>query len=56
MVSKLADTLNAEVVLGTINNVTEAMDWLGYTYLYVRMLQSPQLYGISYDIAVGFCY
>ena len=45
VISKLPDMLNAEVVLGTISNVTDAMDWLGYTYLYVRMVHSPTLYG-----------
>lgn len=25
------------------------MNWLGYTYLYIRMLRSPTLYGISHD-------
>lgn len=34
-VSKLADNLNAEIVLGTIRNRDEAVQWLGYTYLYV---------------------
>ncbi|CAD5210662.1 unnamed protein product [Bursaphelenchus okinawaensis] len=51
MVSKLPDMLNAEIVLGTINNVNDAMEWIGYTYLYVRMIHSPTLYGISHDIA-----
>lgn len=51
LISKLPDMLNAEVVLGTVNNVTDAMDWLGYTYLYVRMIHSPTLYGISHDVA-----
>lgn len=32
-VSKLADNLNAEIVLGTIRNRDEAVQWLGYTYL-----------------------
>jgi pre-mRNA-splicing helicase BRR2 len=36
LVAKLADNLNAEVVLGTIRNRDEAVQWLGYTYLYVR--------------------
>lgn len=54
MIAKLPDSLNAEVVLGTISNVNEAMDWLGYTYLYVRMLREPTLYGISVDVAVIF--
>ncbi|EJD74040.1 U5 small nuclear ribonucleoprotein helicase [Loa loa] len=49
LISKLADTLNAEIVLGTINNVSDAMNWLGYTYLYVRMVKSPALYGISHE-------
>ena len=34
-VAKLADNLNAEIVLGTIRNRDEAVQWLGYTYLYV---------------------
>lgn len=32
-VSKLADNLNAEIVLETVRNRQEAVDWLGYTYL-----------------------
>ncbi|VDK17837.1 unnamed protein product, partial [Anisakis simplex] len=50
MISKLADMLNAEIVLGTINNVSDAMNWMGYTYLYVRMIKAPGLYGISGDM------
>lgn len=47
MVGKLPDNLNAEVCLGTISNVREAANWLGYTYLYVRMLRNPALYGVT---------
>lgn len=47
MVTQLADQLNAEVVLGTVANVREAVNWLAYTYLYVRMLRNPSLYGID---------
>lgn len=50
-VSKLADNLNAEIVLGTIRNRDEAVAWLGYTYLYVRMLRTPSLYSITPDYA-----
>ncbi|MCJ1427973.1 DEIH-box ATPase [Sticta canariensis] len=46
-ISKLADNLNAEVVLGNIRNRDEAVDWLGYTYLFVRMLRSPGLYSVG---------
>jgi len=48
-IQKLADNLNAEVVLGTVHNLKEAVDWLGYTYLYIRMLRNPTLYGVSHD-------
>ncbi|CAG8517169.1 20044_t:CDS:2, partial [Racocetra fulgida] len=48
-ISKLADNLNAEIVLGTVRNRDEAVQWLGYTYLYIRMLRNPTLYGISLD-------
>ncbi|KAF6205050.1 hypothetical protein GE061_019217 [Apolygus lucorum] len=44
----LADNLNAEVSLGTITNVSEAVEWLSYTYLYVRMRINPQVYGLNY--------
>ncbi|KAI8321181.1 Sec63-domain-containing protein [Martensiomyces pterosporus] len=47
LVSRLADSLNAEVALGTIRSRDDAVEWLGYTYLYVRMLRSPSVYGVS---------
>lgn len=50
-IRKLADNLNAEVVLGTVRTRDEAVEWLGYTYLYVRMLRSPGLYGVGADYA-----
>ncbi|XP_035776945.1 activating signal cointegrator 1 complex subunit 3-like [Anopheles albimanus] len=45
----LADNLNAEVTLGTISNVDEAIVWLSYTYLFVRMRMNPQCYGLHYQ-------
>lgn len=45
----LADNLNAEITLGTICNIDEAIEWLSYTYLFVRMRLNPQVYGMSYD-------
>jgi pre-mRNA-splicing helicase BRR2 len=47
LISRLADALNAELVLGTIQTVQDAVNWLGYTYLYVCMLRSPMLYGVQ---------
>ena len=37
----------AEIVLGSISNTKEAVNWMAYTYLYVRMLRNPELYGIE---------
>ena len=41
--------MSAEIVLGTISNVKEAVSWLAYTYLYVRMLRNPHLYDVQVD-------
>lgn len=45
--SRLADNLNAEIVLGNVRTRDEGVEWLGYTYLYVRMLRSPGLYSVG---------
>ena len=45
----LVDHLNAEIVLGTVTTIKEAVAWLGYTYLYVRMTQNPLVYGIRWE-------
>ncbi|KAK3372516.1 Sec63 Brl domain-containing protein [Podospora didyma] len=47
LVSKLVDNLNAEVVLGNVRTRDEGVEWLGYTYLFVRMLRSPGLYSVG---------
>ncbi|CAB1334134.1 unnamed protein product, partial [Coregonus sp. 'balchen'] len=44
----MADNLNAEVSLGTVTNVEEAVRWLSYTYLYIRMRANPLAYGINH--------
>ncbi|KDO30337.1 hypothetical protein SPRG_05048 [Saprolegnia parasitica CBS 223.65] len=49
LIKTLPDHLNAEIVSGTVANMAEALVWLSYTYLNVRMLQSPMTYGMSYD-------
>ena len=47
LMSRLADNLNAEIVLGNVRNRDEGVEWLGYTYLFVRMLRSPGLYSVG---------
>ena len=41
----MIDALNAEIALGTVANVQDAVRWMGYTYLYVRMRKNPFQYG-----------
>lgn len=52
-VSRMVDNLNAEIVLGTVRNRDEGVQWLGYTYLYVRMVGSPALYNVGADYQEG---
>ncbi|AAS54603.1 AGR113Wp [Eremothecium gossypii ATCC 10895] len=49
-ISKLPDNANAEIVLGTVKNRIDIVDWLGNTYLYVRMLKDPKLYKVADEI------
>lgn len=48
-ITYLDDNLNAEIALGTISNVLEAVEWLSYTYLFVRMRINFQSYGMVYQ-------
>lgn len=48
-ISGIENALNAEIALGTVTNADEGVQWLGYTYLYVRMQKNPFLYGMSRD-------
>jgi pre-mRNA-splicing helicase BRR2 len=50
LISKLIDNLNAEIVLGTIGTAKDACEWLKYTYLYIRMLNNPTLYGCTNEM------
>ncbi|XP_055949414.1 activating signal cointegrator 1 complex subunit 3-like [Argiope bruennichi] len=44
---RIADNLNAEIALGTVTNVDEGSEWLSYTYLHVRMIRNPHVYGLK---------
>ena len=45
---RMVDNLNAEIALGTVTSVAEAVQWLGYSYLFVRMQRNPMSYGIDW--------
>ena len=38
-----------EAPVGTVTNVKEAVAWLGYTYLHVRMTKNPLAYGVPWE-------
>ncbi len=45
----MTDNMNAEIVSGTITTIEEAIDWVRYTYLFIRMHKNPICYGIGSD-------
>ncbi|KAK5660264.1 hypothetical protein OQA88_12804 [Cercophora sp. LCS_1] len=47
--SKLVDNLNAEIALGTVTTIPEAVKWIGYSYLFVRMRRNPMAYGVDWS-------
>jgi replicative superfamily II helicase len=48
-IKQLPDHLNAEIVSGTVTSIKEAVAWLRYTYLYIRMRKNPRVYGMLDD-------
>lgn len=47
LISMLIDNLNAEIVSGNVKSRADAVQWLSYSYLYVRMMISPELYKVT---------
>ncbi|KAA8496248.1 DExH-box ATP-dependent RNA helicase DExH14 [Porphyridium purpureum] len=45
----LPDHLNAEVVAGSVRSIRDAVSWLSYTYLAVRMVRNPLAYGAEWS-------
>ncbi|XP_042907198.1 probable ATP-dependent DNA helicase HFM1 isoform X4 [Parasteatoda tepidariorum] len=47
----IVEHLNAEIVLGTITDVSIAMEWLRATYLYQRVFKNPKYYGMNMELS-----
>ena len=43
------DISDLQICLGTVSTVEEAVQWLSYTYLFIRMRANPLVYGIKQD-------
>ncbi|CAG8568952.1 618_t:CDS:10 [Ambispora leptoticha] len=52
-IMSMVDNLNAEISLGTVTSVDEAIAWLGYTYLFVRMKKNPLVYGMDHETPIN---
>ena len=50
----MADALDAEISLGTVSSINDAVQWLGYTYLFVRIKKNPIAYGATFLIIQSF--
>ncbi|VDM95751.1 unnamed protein product, partial [Thelazia callipaeda] len=48
-ISRICDNLNAEVALGTVLSISEAVEWLKYTYFFIRAKLNPLAYGIPHS-------
>ncbi|KAG0132069.1 putative RNA helicase [Tuber indicum] len=46
---RIVDNLNAEVALGTVTSIEEGIQWLGYSYMFVRWKKNPLVYGIGWQ-------
>lgn len=49
LITRLVDTLNGEICNGNVSSISDGVEWLSLTYLYVRMMGSPTLYNIPMD-------
>lgn len=51
LISRITDMMNAEVALGSLIDLSSAVEWLGRTYYYIRMLKDREHYrvGPEYD-------
>ncbi|KAL0206484.1 hypothetical protein P9112_001791 [Eukaryota sp. TZLM1-RC] len=50
LIKMLPEHLNAEIVLGSISSIREAVQWLRFTFLHVRMKKNPLAYGVDWHV------
>ena len=44
---RLAETLNAEIDLGTVSNIESAIKWIQSTFYYIRLKKNPKVNTIN---------
>nr|XP_024376302.1 DExH-box ATP-dependent RNA helicase DExH17-like isoform X8 [Physcomitrium patens] len=50
LLSSIVEHLNAEIVLMTVSDCSQAIDWLKCSYLYVRIKKNPQYYCVKQGV------
>ncbi|SCU90412.1 LADA_0F03884g1_1 [Lachancea dasiensis] len=50
LIANLSDIINSEIVLGNLKTRNNAVDWLGFTYFFVRVLENPELYKVPENL------
>eukprot|EP00878_Enallax_costatus_P042421 GHUV01049777.1.p1 GENE.GHUV01049777.1~~GHUV01049777.1.p1 ORF type:complete len:363 (+),score=112.88 GHUV01049777.1:73-1089(+) len=53
LMANLAEHLNAELVLGTIQDVPMAIQWIKSSFLYTRVRTNPSHYGLAHKLKPG---
>ena len=53
MMDSIPSFLNSEIVLGTINNIHDSIEWIKSTFLYHRIRSNPSRYGIPSGLTVA---
>ncbi|KAF1888971.1 hypothetical protein Lal_00039570 [Lupinus albus] len=53
LLSCMREHLLAEIVQLTISDISKAIEWMQYSYLYVRMKRNPEHYAIKKEISGG---
>lgn len=53
LLSSLPEAINAEVVLGNIQNIRDATVWLSNTFFFQRLRKNPKWYGLPEAVKTG---
>ncbi|KAA6376040.1 MAG: putative Sec63 domain protein, partial [Streblomastix strix] len=53
LIPRIVEHLNAEVVLGTINSVESALQWIRTSFFFVRLPRNPLRYGASAQLTTN---
>jgi len=50
--SRILNNLNAEIASGAISNISEAIEWIHFTYFYIRLRKNPLQVFLKYFLGL----